>query len=202
MKSRKITTNVLVRVALLAVIAAVIKQFGIRLPIFPGFLQLDVSELPAIIGAVTSGPLVGFLVVLLKNILDPIIFGTNTGGVGNFANFIMGISLVVPFGIVFQRRKDTVGYIVASVVGIVSLVIVASLVNYFIMLPLFTRLFMPMETIIGIANAVNSNVTDVFTLILFAIVPFNLVKGLLTMILGFALYKGLQPMFRAISRQQ
>jgi len=200
MKSRRITTNVLVRVALLAVIATIIKQLGIRLPIFPGFLQLDVSELPAIIGAVTSGPLVGFLVVLLKNILDPIIFGTNTGGIGNFANFIMGISLVLPFAFVYQRRKDTIGYLIGTAVGVVSLVIVSSLVNYFIMLPLFTRLFMPMETIIGIANAVNSNVTSVFTLILFAIIPFNLVKGLLTMILGFLLYKGLQPMFRAISR--
>ena len=200
MKNRKITTNVLVRVALLAVIATVIKQFGIRLPIFPGFLQLDVSELPAVIGAVISGPFVGFLVVLLKNILDPIIFGTNTGGIGNFANFIMGVSLVVPFAIVYQKRKDAIGYLIASAVGIVSLVIVASLVNYFIMLPLFTRLFMPMETIIGIANAVNSNVTNVFTLILFAIVPFNIVKGLLTMILGFALYRVLRPMFKAISQ--
>jgi len=196
--NRKITTNLLVRVALLAVIATIMKQFNLRLPLFPGFLQLDVSELPAVIAVVTTGPLAGFLVVLLKNILDPIIFGTNTGGVGNFANFIMGTALILPFALVYRWRKDSIGYLLGSIAGILSLLVVSSLVNYFIMLPLFVRLFMPMETIIGIANAVNDRVVDVPTLIVFAIAPFNLVKGSLVMVLGFALYRGLRPVFRAI----
>jgi riboflavin transporter FmnP len=188
----------MVRSALLGAIAAVLMQFDLRLPIFPGFLGLDVSDLPALIGAVTTGPLSAVLISLVKNLLDPIIFGTNTGGIGNFANFVMGVALVVPIGIIYQKRKNLSGYIIGGAVGIVSLVITACIVNYFILLPLYSELFIPMDTIISIANAVNSNVTDVFTLLLFAIVPFNLLKGGITVILGYILYRVLKPVFNQL----
>jgi len=192
-KKMKISTTALVRSALLGAIAAVLMELNLRLPIFPGFLQLDVSDLPALIGAVTSGPIVGVLTTLVKNIINPIVFGTNTGGIGNFADFVMGCALVVPIGIIYRKRRSLTGYLLGAVAGLISLVIVASLVNYFILLPLFTRIFMPMETILNIANAVNSNVNDVFTLILFAIIPFNLVKGTIVVILGFIILKTLSP---------
>ena len=195
---KKISTAVMVRSALLGAIAAVLMQFDLRLPIFPGFLGLDVSDLPALIGAVTTGPLSAVLISLVKNLLDPIIFGTNTGGIGNFANFVMGVALVVPIGIIYQKRKNLSGYIIGGAVGIVSLVITACIVNYFILLPLYSELFIPMDTIISIANAVNSNVTDVFTLLLFAIVPFNLLKGGITVILGYILYRVLKPVFNQL----
>ncbi|MCL2016681.1 MAG: ECF transporter S component [Defluviitaleaceae bacterium] len=197
-KNRKISTEVMVRAALLGALGAVLMQFSTPLAIFPGFLQLDISDLPALVGAITTGPLTALLAVLIKNLLDPIIFGTNTGGIGNFANFIMGTALVVPIGIIYQRHKNVQGYLLGSAVGIVSLVIAAALTNYFILLPLFTQLFMPMETIIGIANAVNSNVNSVFTLILLAIVPFNLVKGGIVVVLGYGLYRALKPVLRQL----
>jgi len=195
---KKISTAVMVRSALLGAIAAVLMQFDLRLPVFPGFLGLDVSDLPALIGAVTTGPLSAVLISLVKNLLDPIIFGTNTGGIGNFANFVMGVALVVPIGIIYQRRKNLSGYIIGSAAGIVTMVITACVVNYFILLPLYSELFIPMDTIISIANAVNSNVTDVFTLLLFAIVPFNLLKGGITVVLGYILYRVLKPVFNQL----
>jgi riboflavin transporter FmnP len=191
--NKKITTIIMIRAAVLGAISAVLMQFSLRLPIFPGFLSLDVSDLPAVVGAFTTGPLTGLLTLLVKNLVDPIVFGTNTGGIGNLADFIMGVSLVVPIGLIYKKRGDTLGYIMGSAVGIVSLVIVSSLVNYFILLPLFSRIFMPMERIIEIANAVNSRVTDIPSLILFAIAPFNFVKGMAVVILGFVIYRALSP---------
>ena len=197
--NRKISTNVMVRAALLGAVAAVLMQLSIRLPIFPGFLSLDVSDMPAIIGAITTGPLTGLLTLLVKNILDPIIFGTNTGGIGNFADFVMGAALVLPIGLVYKRRKNASGYIIGSAAGIVLLLIVSSIVNYFILLPLYSEIFIPMETIISIANAINSNINSVPTLILYAMVPFNLLKGSITVALGYGLYRALQPVLKQMS---
>lgn len=196
---KKMTTVVTVRSALLGAAGAVLMQFGIRLPIFPGFLSLDVGNLPALIGAVTTGPLTGLLAMLVKNLLDPLIFGTNTGGVGNFANFVMGAALVVPLGLIFKYRRDTLGYIAGSAAGIICTAIAAAIMNYFVLLPLFTRLFMPMETILAMAYAVNSNVTSVPRLIVFAIIPFNLLKGFVVVVLGFAIYRSLKPIFTKLS---
>ena len=189
----KMSTKVMVRSSLLGAISAVLMQLSIRLPIFPGFLSLDIGNLPAVVGALTTGPLTGLLTLLIKNLVDPLIFGTNTGGIGNLANFVMGAALVVPIGIIFRKHPNNLGYLIGSATGILCTIIAAIIMNYFVLLPLFTRLFMPMETIIGIANAVNSNVNNVVTLIIFAIVPFNLLKATVVVVLGFIIYRALKP---------
>ncbi|MCL1996488.1 MAG: ECF transporter S component [Defluviitaleaceae bacterium] len=193
METKKMATVVMIRAALLGSLGAVLMQFSVSIPIFPGFLSLDVSDLPALIGAITTGPITALLATFVKNVVDPIIFGTNTGGIGNFANFMMGSALVVPIGIIYQKRKTPGGYFLGGIVGILAMVVVAALTNYFILIPLFSTLFMPMETIIAIANAINSNVTDIFTLIILAIVPFNLLKGSIVVALGYAIYRALKP---------
>jgi LPXTG-motif cell wall-anchored protein len=197
--NKKITTIVLVRSALLGAIGSVLMQFSLTLPIFPGFLSLDLGNLPPLIAAITTGPLAGFLSMLIKNLLDPIIFGTNTGGIGNFANFLMGVALVVPIGFVFKKYKNIPGYLVGGAAGVVCTAIVAAFVNYFILIPLFARIFIPMETIISVANAVNDNVDSMFTLIIFAIVPFNLLKGVIVVAVGFLIYLPLRPVMSRLS---
>ncbi|MCL1986807.1 MAG: ECF transporter S component [Firmicutes bacterium] len=198
MENKSMSTAIMVRAALLGAIGTVLMQLSTPLAIFPGFLTLDVSDLPALIAAITTGPLTALLATLIKNLLDPIIFGTNTGGIGNFANFIMGAALVVPIGFIYQRNKTAMGYLLGGAVGIVTMVIAAVLTNYFILLPLYTELFIPMEAILSMANAVNSNVTDVFTLIILAIVPFNILKGGIVVTIGYALYRALKPVLRQL----
>lgn len=191
MQIKKLSTVAMIRAALLGAIGSVLMQFELRLPIFPAFLALDISDLPALVGAITTGPLVGLLTSLIKNLLNPILFGTNTAGVGNFANFVIGTALVVPIGFIYQKHKNIIGYLIGSVIGMATMLIVAVIMNYFVLLPLYSELFIPMDRILEIANVVNSNVTDVFSLILFAIVPFNLLKGGLTIALGYAVFKAL-----------
>ncbi|MCL1999103.1 MAG: ECF transporter S component [Turicibacter sp.] len=193
----KVSTAVMVRSALLGVIAALLMQLSFTIPIFPGFLSLDVSDLPALVGAITTGPLTGLLVMLIKNLLDPILFGTTTGGIGNLANFVIGTALVVPIGLVFRMRRDSVGYIVGSVVGLLSMLLAAGLMNYFVLIPLFSRIFIPIETIIAIAASMplpgSESIDSLLTLILLSIIPFNVVKGTLVIVLGYLLYRALKP---------
>jgi len=197
---KKITTIILVRSAVLGAVGAVIHQFGLRLPIFPGFMSLDIGNLPALIGAITTGPLTGFLVVFLTNVLDALVFGTNSGGIGNLANFVMGAALVVPVGFIYKRRKNVLGYAIGGVTGILCTAIVAAFVNYFVLLPLFSRIFMPMETILSMANAVNPRVTTVPQLIIFAIIPFNLLKGTMVVVFGFIMYRTLSPVLKLLEK--
>ncbi|EQI38644.1 putative riboflavin transporter [Clostridioides difficile Y215] len=40
--------------------------------IFPDFLKIDLSDIPAIFGGMSLGPLVGFGIVVVKNVLQAI----------------------------------------------------------------------------------------------------------------------------------
>jgi riboflavin transporter FmnP len=62
------------------------------------------------------------------------------------------------------------------------------------MLPLYANVFgMPMETLIGMGTKINPSITDLRSFILIAVVPFNLLKGLLSSIVTFLLYKRISP---------
>ena len=52
---------------------------------------------------------------------------------------------------------------------------------------------MPMDVIVGMGTKVNSAITDVTTLVAFAVVPFNLLKGVVVSALTFLLYKRISP---------
>ena len=53
---------------------------------------------------------------------------------------------------------------------------------------------MPMEAIIGMGTKVNASIHSVWTLVLFAVVPFNLLKGVVVSALTFLLYKRISPL--------
>ena len=78
-------------------------------------------------------------------------------------------------------------------VGSISLVILGAAVNYFIMIPAYARFMIPMDTIINMGTAVNSSIDSLWTLILFATVPFNLLKGVVCSIIATLVYKRVSP---------
>ena len=147
-----------------------------------------------LIGAFALGPAAGVVIELLKVLLNLLIDGTVTAGVGELANFIMGCSFFLPAAIIYKFRKSMLNAIIGMVVGIVSLTVVSSLLNYYLMLPLYASVFgMPMEALIGMGAKINPSITDLRSFILIAVVPFNLFKGLLSSIVVFFLYKRISP---------
>ena len=95
--------NDLVQIGMLAGIAVVLMLFDIPLPFAPSFYQIDLSELPVLIGAFAMGPMAGVLIELIKVLLNLVINGTDTAFVGEFANFLIGCALIVPAALVYQR---------------------------------------------------------------------------------------------------
>ena len=134
-----------------------------------------------------------FLKILLKLVLK----GTSTAFVGDFANFIVGCTLVLPASILYHVKKTKRNAIWGLVLGSIIMTAFGSLFNAVYLLPKFAQLYgMPLEAIVGMGTAVNSSITSVSTLVLFAVVPFNLLKGLLVSVLTILLYKRVEKLLR------
>lgn len=97
------------RVAIVGVfsaIAAVLMYFELPLWFAPSFYELDFSEIPVMICAFAMGPVAGVAAELCKVLLKLVLKGTTTAFVGDFANFVVGCSLVLPASIVYYIRKS------------------------------------------------------------------------------------------------
>lgn len=194
-KNKLLGTNNLIKIAFLSAIAVVLMQFGaIKLPaLFPSFLEIDFSEVPAIIAILTVHPLAGIVVVAFKNLLKALLFSSSTGYVGEFANLLIGIGYVLPLTIVAWKKKDLKTVTLGIVLGIVGISVVGAVVNYTVTIPLYAKIFMPMETIIEMGNAINPAINSLGTLVLYAITPFNILKGTLVAIVSVAFVKAIYP---------
>ncbi len=191
-KNKFFTLHNMTKIAILTAISAIIMLFEFPLPFAPGFYELDLSEAVILMGGFAMGPLSAVVMELLKNILNLCINGTITAGVGELANFVMGCALVVPASIIYKYKKSLKGAIIALITGIFSLVIIGCFVNYFIMIPAYVKLaHFPMDAIISMGSEANSNVSSLETLIIFAVAPFNLVKGVACSVINLLLYKRL-----------
>lgn len=179
----------LAEVGMLSAAATVIMAFEIPLPFLaPPFYQLDFSEVPALIGGFALGPVAGILIELVKVLLHMMIKGSATAGVGDLANFLIGCSFLVPASLIYRMHKTRRVAIAGMAVGTVSMAIIGCVLNAFVLLPAYT-VIMPMETILEAGKAVNANIDSVFTFVLIAVVPFNLVKGVVVSLVTLVLYK-------------
>ncbi len=180
------------KIAILTAISAIIMLFEFPLPFAPSFYELDLSEAVILMGGFAMGPLAAAIMELLKNLLNLCINGTITAGVGELANFVMGCALVVPASLIYKYKKSLKGAIAALITGIISLVVIGCFVNYFIMIPAYVKLaHFPMDAILAMSAEANSNVSSLETLIIFAVAPFNFVKGVACAVINLLLYKRL-----------
>ncbi|OPL09538.1 MAG: hypothetical protein AVO33_06910 [delta proteobacterium ML8_F1] len=184
--SQKSQLGTMIKISLMGVISLIIMFFEISLPIFPSFLKIDLSDIPALITGFALGPLAGVLVELIKNLLH--LFRTSTGGIGELGNFLVGAAYVWPAAFYYKRHKSKKGALTGMAIGTLAMGVMGGLANYFILLP-FYETFMPIELIVDMAAAVNPYVVDLKTLIYYTIVPFNLIKGVLIALVTLPLYK-------------
>ena len=192
MKNKLFTLHNMTKIAILTAISAIIMLFEFPLPFAPSFYELDLSEAVILMGGFAMGPLAAAIMELLKNLLNLLLNGTITAGVGELANFVMGCSLVVPASLIYKYRKTLSGAIIGLATGTVSLVIIGCIMNYFVMIPAYVALaHFPLEAILSMGAEANGMVNSLGTLVLFAVAPFNLVKGVACSLINLLLYKRL-----------
>lgn len=184
------STKALVQIAMLSAIAIVLMLFEIPLPFAPSFYKLDFSELPVIVGSFAIGPMAGILIETIKILLNLLINGSTTAGVGEIANFIIGCSFVLPASFVYTRKKTRKNAMIGLILGTILMTIVGSFINAYVLLPVYALAFhWELSVLIELGTAVNPAINGLWSFILLAVVPFNLIKGTLISIITLLIYK-------------
>ncbi len=186
------TTRNMVKISVLAVISMVLMFFDLSVWFAPPFLKLDISDLPSLIAAFAMGPMAGVITQLLKNILSFLIEGSSTGGVGEISNFLVGSVFVYTAGIIYYRKKTFKRAVLGLIVGVILMSMFASISNYFVIFPLYSKI-LPLDQIIQLASQLNRFVVDYKSLIIYAVVPFNLLKGTIVSVITLLVYKKVAP---------
>ena len=197
-------THYITYTAIFACMAGVLMLVEIPLFFAPGFYKMDLSELPIMICTFYLGPVAGVVAELIKVCIKLLLKGTSTAFVGDFANFAVGCSFVLPASIVYHANPSRRTALTGMIVGTLVMTVFGSAFNAIYLLPKFAVLFgMPLDVIVGMGTKVNSAITSVPTLVLFAVVPFNLLKGVVVSLLTFLLYKRISPILhRGDERRQ
>lgn len=197
MKNRSINIKTLTMVAVSSAISSVLMFVSISIPFFPSFLKIDVSEVPALITSFSLGPLFGVTVVFIKNLIN--LMFTTSGGIGEFANFIVGSIFVFVAGLIYSKFKTQKGAVLSMIFATICMSIFGSLTNYYILLPMYA-LITPMDSIVNMFKAINPKIDSVLKIVFFAIVPFNLIKGGLVSVITFLIYKRLSYFIKNLIR--
>ncbi|MDY6011944.1 ECF transporter S component [Clostridium sp.] len=170
----KSNINKTVKVSLLVGVAFIL--MFIELPIIPIFpwLKMDISDVPALMGAFAFGPLTGILIEFLKVVMHFLLTGSSTGGVGEVANFMIGVSFVAPAAFIYWRNKSKKTAILGMIVGLIAMEVVAIVANIYFLLPVYGMKMAPAE---------------LMEYVTIGLLPFNTVKGVVLSVLTYMLYK-------------
>ena len=188
-------TRKLVGTAMLSAVGAILMYIGIKLPFMPSFITLDMADLPALIGSFAYGPARGAVICILKNLLHLLIQGSQTGGVGEISNALLGIFFVVPAGLIYNKIKSKKGAFIGALVGAVAMAVMSIFSNYYFVYPVYTN-FMPMEAIIAAYSAINPKVTNLWQALIMFNMPFTFMKGMISLAISMLIYKPLSPILK------
>ena len=187
-------TKVIAKVGVLGAVATVLMLFEFPLWFAPNFYELDFSEVPVLLGTFALGPAAGDMIELVKILINFVVNGTDTGGIGEFANLLIGCSFIVPAGIIYKKHKTFKSAILGLIVGTISLAIVGAFLNYFLLLPVYSKIYgAPIQAFIDMGNVLNPAITDLKTFVMYAVVPFNIFKGIVVSAMVILIYKRLSP---------
>lgn len=197
---RNVRTRKMVSISMLGAVAVILMLFEFPLPFLPPFYKIDASELPVLIGAFAMGPLAGVAIELIKILLNLLFDGTTTVFVGEFANFLIGCSYVVPAALVYYRHKSKKRAVLGLVLGTLLCTVVGCLLNAFLLLPAYSKAFhMEMDALIAMGTAANQAVDSLFTFVLFATAPLNLLKCSIVSVITMLIYKPVRKLLLTVS---
>ena len=189
------------RVSIIGICAAIATVLHILdfplLFIAPEFYKLDFSELPVMLCGFYLGPSATVACEGIKILLKLLLKGTSTAFVGDFANFAVGCSFVLPATMIYHLGKQKKTAVIGLIVGTLVLTVFGSAFNAIYLLPKFSELFgLSLDTIIAMGSAIHPAVTNLPTFVALCVAPLNLVKGGAVSVLTVLLYKRVaRPLF-------
>ena len=181
-------------VAMLSAVAYVLMFLEFPIPfLIPSFIKMDFSELPALVAAFAYGPVAGVAVCLVKNVIH--LLNTQTGGVGELSNFILGAVFVFTAGSIYKKMHSKKGAIIGATLGALIMAVISIVTNYYIVYPIYTA-FMPMEAIIEAYRLILPSVSNLWQCLFVFNLPFTFIKGICSVIITFLIYKPISPILK------
>lgn len=194
--SSMLRTKDMTKIGMLSVIAFILMYFQLPITfVAPPFMKLDISDLPVLMGAFTMGPVFGIIIAAIKNILHIVFKGTMTAGIGELSNFIISSTFAFVSAYFYRKHRTYKGAIISLTLGVLAMTALAMLSNYFVVFPLYAKV-MPMDAIIAMGSAITSKITGLFTMMIYSVLPFNLIKGFTTSAVMMLVYKKISPIFK------
>ena len=124
MKRTKFNIRTIAVTGMLGALATVLMFLEFPIPmLIPPFIKFDFSELPALLAAYAMGPVSGIAVCFIKNVIN--LLHTQTGGVGELSNFILGVCFVLPAGLIYKRKKTQKSAMIGALAGAVLMSVVS-----------------------------------------------------------------------------
>lgn len=164
-----------------------------NLPFFPGFLDIQFSDVPALITTFMYGPWSGAMVILVRFFCK--LPGTMTAGVGELADLLIGLSLVLVSGFIYKKHRSFKGALCSLAFGMLFATFIATVSNWLILIPAYINITgMSVEAIMGQMAYLSNILTEenFMSVYLFvAVVPFNLFRYVLVFTITILLYKRL-----------
>lgn len=196
-RKEKINARTIAQIGMLGAVALVLMLFEIPLPFAPSFYKIDFSEVPVLIGSFAMGSVAGVLIELVKILLKLLTIGSTTAGVGDVANFLIGISFCLPAAFIYRKMHSKKGAIIGMAAGTIFMTLVGCFLNAYVLLPTYAKAFqMPIDALVAMGTAVNGRITSLFTFVAFAVAPFNLLKGVLVSLVVALIYKKISPILK------
>lgn len=197
-KTKKVlTTKNLTMITMFSAISAVLMVFEIQLPFSPSFVKFDFSDLPVMLGGFLIGPFAGGIIAFMKILLHFLLNGTTSFFVGDLSNLLLTLSFVLPASFIYQQKKTKKTTIQGLLVSIICTSLLAIIFNLFLIFPLYLKVLnLKMVDLINMIHVVNPLVKDVFTMIVFSLLPFNLFKYSIVSMITMLSYKKLSILFK------
>lgn len=200
-KNKELTkVNTMVKIGLLSALAGILMLvFKFPLPFAPAFMTVDFGDVPSLVAGFALGPVAGIITVVIKNLINIMFNGTMTAFVGELSNVIVGASFVGISAMVYKRHRTRKNAIIGLILGLLAMTLIATISNYFLVFPLYAKAFgIPIQALVDMTAKVNSNVSTFEGVMLFAVVPFNIVKGILGSLVTIFIYKYISNIFKKI----
>lgn len=189
-KASKITYT-----AVFAAIATVLMYIEFPLPFMPPFLKVDLSGAVVLIGAFIFGIGPAITMIGIKDLIH--LTQSQTGGSGELADFLMLSTLVIVAVLLYRAHKSRKMAAVGCVIGSVAMACMGMLTNYFLIIPFYSAVGMPIDAILAACAAVNPAINGMGAYLLIGVLPFNLIKGAILTVITMLAYKKLSTFIKS-----
>lgn len=196
---KKMNVKQMTVIGIFGALAVILYYFAkFNLPIFPSWLDIQFSDVPALLVSFMYGPFSGVLVIIVRFFCK--LPGTSTVGVGEMADLLIGITLCLVAGLIYKKHRSIKGALCAMGIGMLAATVMATISNWLILIPAYkgiagfpqAALTSGMDLIISGKNGVVTDDNFMLYYLFVGVVPFNLFRYSLVFIITLVLYKRLQ----------